>query len=230
MLQTAQEVYTRARTKIGKLARRHDRPLLTPTESDEDALEIFLEDVLTTICTETDRMSTSIQIDTVADQEWVALPPYVDRIDQANVIDPTPNESFTMTVHAGSEVAQWGRNPAAETGRPEYVGVWDRKIYLFKVPDDVYTLDLQVTYNGAVGTSPPGGVQDPPQLDTMVARVPHELDEALTAYLVAQWFFDVGEPEVAAGPWERFQREVMEHETEPVDQSTSTVPYNMIGP
>lgn len=226
MLSTAADAFDRARTEIGKLARRHHRPLAMPSEGDEDALTDFLEDGITRICTETDRMTTSIQIPTVASQEYVDHPPYVDEVQKASVYDS--GVAWTLDVSSGAKVARKARNPDASTGRPDRMGAFQQRFYLYPVPDAEYTLDLQVGYNGATSANPTG-VQDPPTLDTMVDRAPHELDEALTAYLMGRWFKSIGEPEVAAEPLQRFEREVQDHQEEPAKDSTSRIPHNTLG-
>lgn len=226
MLSTATDVFDRVRTEIGKLARRLDEPLATPTSADEDALANYLEDAIKRIGTDTDRLSTSIQLTAVGSQAYVDQPPYLHRIDEANVYDG--GSAYEMKVQAGADVAQWGRAPDAETGRPSHIGAWDKKLYLWPVPDGEYTLDLQITYNGATGTNPQG-VQDAPTIDTMVARVPPELDRALANYVSARWLQDTGKPQVAERPMAVYERDVREHKVEPTRQLTAERSYNPLG-
>ena len=228
MLTTADDVFDRARTRIGKLARRAERDLLTPSEADEDALTLYLEDGITTICTETDRMATSVEIDLVEGQEYVERPPYINRIDRASLLG-TGQGALLVERKDGRELAQWSRDPEAKTGLPEFIGAFDGRYYLFPVPDGAYTLDLLVTYNGAVGDSAPSTVQDPPTLDTLVEVLPSDFRKAIVAYVVGRWFEDIGEAEIAQPELGRFVADVEGYEEDPVRQVTSTRDYNILG-
>jgi len=228
-LSTASGVYERVKTLIGKLSRRLEEELIFPSERDEDALQIYLEDALTEVATITERVNTSVQLTTTPDQAYVSRPPYLHMIRKAAVY--TDSTAYELEVKDGPDVARWGRAPDAKTGRPDYIGAHDGDLYLWPVPAKEYTLDLQITHNGAVadnGTAP-SGPEDPPELDTIVAAVPAELDRALAAYVTAEWLKDTGSPEAGAQALQRFNTDVRRHRDEPVHQSSSTRPYRPLG-
>jgi len=228
MLASADDVYDRVRTRIGTLARQLQRDNVAPQDSDTDALRQYLEDAITTICTDTDRMATVVSLETVVGQPYVERPPYIDRVDRASLTDS--GSAFVVERKDGRDLAQWGRNPAATQGRPEYIGGHDGKFYLFPVPDDTYPLELVVTYNGLVVYEAPDNptVQDPPTLDTMVDTLPSDFRKAIVSQVVGRWFEDIGEPEVAQREKQRFYREVEKYEEEPVSNVTSTRGYNIL--
>lgn len=229
MLQTAQSVYDRAKTQIGKLARRAERSLLTPSEADEDVLKMYLEDALTEIGTETDRLSTSVKLTTTKGQPYVDQPPHLDVVRQASIYQSST--AYEVEVWDGSEIAQWSRDPAADSGRPDRMGAHEQRLYLYPVPDAAYTIDLQITMNGATSDngSSPSTPSEPPELDTVVAAVPAEFDRALAAHLVGRWFADIGEMELAAEPLETFRIKVEQYNDEPAAQATATRDYNVLG-
>jgi len=229
MIQTAQDAYERMRTRLGKLARRRGTTLTTPSEADEDALSQYLDDALGEIGTETDRLTKSLTIDTTQGQEYVEKPPHLDLIKTASV--QTGTEAWTAEVEDGQDIAQWARNPSAKAGRPEHIGAYDLRLYLFPVPDAVYTLDLNITMNGATSEndSTPSPPADPPTLDEVVKRVPSEFERALTSYLVGRWLEDIGQSELSQMEMERFAVELQKHMNEPVSSSTSQIPHNTLG-
>jgi len=227
MLTTATEVYDRVRTQVGKLARRAGRELMTPSNEDEDALELYLEDAISEICTITERMRTSVQLATVPSQEYVERPPYLFMVEEASIYDG--GTSYGLEVESGPNVARWSRAPDADEGRPTHIGAHDGQLYLWPIPQTEYTVDLQITYNGLTADAAPSGPQDPPQLDTMVEQVPKELNRALAGYVTAEWLEEIGEPEVAQKAAQRFETDVRRFKDEPVHDSTATRPYRPLG-
>lgn len=227
MLTTEAGVYDRVKTQLGKLSRRLEAPLVQPSESDEDALQIYLEDALSEIATITERVNTSVQLSTIPGQAYVPRPSYVHMLQKGAVYDGST--AYELKKQDGADVARWSRAPDAEEGRPTHIGAYESRLYFWPVPDTEYTTDLQVTYNGDVSDTAPAGPQDAPQIDTVVEHVPAELDRALAAYVTAEWLKEIGQPEVAAEATERFERDVRRFKEEPVHQSTSTRKYNPLG-
>jgi len=228
-LTSATGVYDRVRTQIGKLARRVKEVLTVPSEQDEDALQLYLGDALSEIATVTERINTNVQLTTTAGQAYLDRPPYMHMLKQGAVY--SGQTAYELIVQDGSEVASWSRAPDADRGRPSHIGAYDGKLYLWKVPDDTYTVDLQIKHNGAAApnSAPPQGPQDLPTFDTLVRRVPSELDRALAGYVTAEWLKEVGHPTMAQEATQRFLRDIRRHKHEPVHDSTATRPYRPLG-
>jgi len=227
MLTTEADVYDRVRTQIGKLARRAGRSLMTPSESDEDALRLYLEDALSEIATITERLNASLQLPTVAGQGYLERPPHLYAVDEAAVFEG--DSAYPIDVEGGADVAQLARTPKPEKGRPCELGPYQGRLYFWPVPDAEYTIDLQIRWNGTVGDTAPAGPQDPPQVDTVVDRVPGELERALAGYVTGEWLEEIGEAKVAKRAMSRFERDVRRFRDEPVHDSTSTVTYRPLG-
>jgi hypothetical protein len=228
-LTSSADVYDRVRTQIGKLARRVEEELTFPSERDEDALKIYLGDALSEIATVTERINTSVQLVTVPGQEYLDRPPHLHVLQEAAVYDGAT--AYEACKQDGVEVARWSRAPDADTGRPTHIGAYDDRLYFWPIPDTEYTVDLQATHNGAVADNgnPPAGPQDPPELDTVVAKVPPELDRALAGYVTAEWLKETGTPDAGQEAAERFVRDIRRHKHEPVHDSTATRPYRPLG-
>jgi hypothetical protein len=228
VLTSAAEVYDRVRTALGALERRAGRSLTTPTAGDDDVLRDFLEDAVSDVGTETDRLSTSIVLPTISGQEYVARPPYVDEIAEGAVQDGT--NAWAIEVAHGAEVARWGRAPSADTGRPTHIGAWEQRLYLFPVPDQECDLDLQVLMNGAASDTPPQSVQDAPLLDTVVEHVPADLDNYLVAETTGRWLTEVvGEGQLGTERRQQAARQLRAHNDEPAKPSTGARRYNILG-
>jgi hypothetical protein len=228
MLSTAQDAYQRARVRIGKLARRVEEDLMVPSERDEDALQQYLEDSLVRIGTETDRLTTIIELFTTPGQEYVQQPPHLDRIEEASIIKNST--AYVLELNGGQDVALWARDPQAHEALPEYIGAYNDRLYLFPVPDKEYPIDLEATLNGQVSDngSSPTVPDDPPELDTVVARVPGDFNEAVVRFLVGRWMMEVGQPEIGQKELNLFQRHLREHDKEPSTPSRATRDYNII--
>lgn len=227
MLTTASDVYTQVRERIGVLARRFEDPLATPSDSDETELEIYLEDAISELTKVSNRYTQSLTLTTTPSQEWVQRPPHVDVIEEASVWDG--GSAYVLDIEDGQEVARSGRAPDADSDRPECMGAYEGRLYLYPIPDAEYDLDLQVQLNGAAGSGAPAGPQDPPQLDTYVDRTPTELERALVAYVTAEWLRDTGMPEASQIPARRFERDKRRYQDEPVRKSATERPYKPLG-
>lgn len=243
MLQTATDVYDRVRTEIGKLARRVQEELMTPTPSDEDALEIYVEDALAELATRTERFRDVIRTSTTEGQAWVARPPHMHRLDVVTVYDD--DASYDLDKDDGRHISQWARAPDASTGRPTKIGAHAQRLYLYPVPDDAYPVELTITLNGHVEPEPTvwffyrstqlypttttSADRRPPTLEEMIQRVPSELHRAFVAYVTSEWLLDIGRPNVAERPAQRYERDLRRYSSEPASPSTTSRDYNPLG-
>jgi len=228
VLTSAAQVYDRVRTALGALERRAGRSLTTPTAGDDDVLRDFLEDAVSDVGTETDRLSASIVLTTISGQEYVARPPYVGEIAEGAVQDGT--NAWVIEVAHGAEVARWGRDPSADSGRPTHIGAWEQRLYLFPVPDQKYDLDLQVLMNGAASDTAPQSVHDLPLLDTVIEQVPADLDNYLVAETTGRWLTEVvGQGELGTERRQQAARQLQAHNDEPAKPSTANRAYNILG-
>lgn len=220
---SASDLYEQVRQRLGTLARVLGQDLTSPTKQEIPVLEGYAGDAIGEIAKVTDRLNASVQLFTTPNQEYVDRPEHMDVIDEIAVhYDGTP---YKIDIRDGQSVAQDARTPNADTDRPTRIGAYEGRLYLYPVPDKEYTLDIQFQMNGAYSESNPAS-DEPPLLDTLVERVPNELERALTAYVMSEWLKDTGQAEAAQRPATRFVRLINRYEDEPIHQSDATVKYN----
>jgi len=227
MIQTAQEVLAQAKERIGMLAKRSNDPVLAASDDDNPILEGYLGDALREVATRTDRLETTTTPETVASQPHVPRPPHVDVIQEAYVYDS--GTAYEMKIYDGGETARAAQAPDAESGRPTLIGDHGGKLWLHPVPDDQYELALTCTMNGEHGDSSPADDTEPPTLDGLMEQVPAELTRAVVAYVVAEWFEQSGEIEIAEADRARFERDLRKYGTKPNRQRTHQRPYMPLG-
>lgn len=222
-MDTSQEVLSRAKRRIGVLARRAGDEVLTPKAGDDPLLEGYLGDALGEIARRTGRLRTSIEVTTSAGTAQHERPPHLDTILDARVHDKGLHE---IDVDTGYKVRQAARSPTAEEGRPDSIGEHAGSLWLYPVPDAAYTIEIEAEVNGEVGDSAPADSTEPPTLDGLVALTPPDFDRALVAYLAAEWFTDNGEHELAQQSATRFETDVTRYESAPNQKTTTTRPHN----
>ena len=221
---SASDLYDQVRQRLGTLARVLQRDLVAPTEDDIPLLEGYAGDAIGQLAKVTDRLNQSVQLTTTGGQAYVERPEHMDVIDEVHVYDSgTPYE---LDIEDGQIVAADARMPSADSDRPCRLGAYEGRLYLYPIPDDQYTIDVQFQMNGAFSTSDNPGATEPPTLDTLVDRVPNELERALTAYVMAEWLKWSGQADAAQRPETRFVRDINRYEDEPIHQSDATVEYN----
>lgn len=226
---SATDLFDRVRKRLGTLGRgwggeaESARRMVAPSDEDTQLLEIYAGDGIGELAKVTDRLNASMQLTTTPSQEYIDRPEHLDVIDEIAVFDG--GTGYDVEIKDGQVVASDARVPHADEGRPDTVGAYEGRLYLYPIPDDEYTIDVQFQMNGAYSDNSPSAT-DPPLLDTLVDRVPNELERALTAYVTAQWLKDMEEHEAAAQEERRFVRDINRYEDEPIHQSTAEVPYN----
>lgn len=251
MLQQPQDVYDRVRRKIGVLARRHEMELTAPTEDDEVSLQAYLEDSLSELAVETERYRKEVTVRT-STNAFVPRPDFVHHLHVAQIHHE--GEAFDLDVTDGRDVATWSRRPNPETGRPTKIGAFGERLYLWPVPDQEYLIDMLCSLNGSTGSPGSAPVEtetswfflrptqlfpfgstssasgpSPPTLGRLLGMTPRELHKAVVAYVTAEWLIDIGEPEIAADPEQRFETDLRDYDQEPIEPSTGERDYNPLG-
>lgn len=222
----ADDVFTRAKTRIGQLAERVVDPTLSASDADDKVLGLYLDDGLSELAKRTDRMSGSVELTAAAGDASLDLPAHIDHILEAHIDDGTSRVEIETV--DGAPIAAKAKGPGATEGSPTKVGTHAAKLWLWPVPDQEYTLALEVTLNG-YWESIPMGEGAGPRLDELVRMVPPELERALVAFVVAEWFDFKGEAEVAQLARRRYERGVQRYDTDPRGQTTATRDYNPLG-
>ncbi len=143
-MQTAADLFKRVRRRAGLLARRAGDPSLVPTGADEDALLDYVKDGLVEIARRTRRFEDSAEIETVAGQACVGVTIALDSVHSVEC------DSANLEHRAGADVREWGVGANAASGKPKYFGLTQGVLWLYPVPDAVYTLSLLYSLNGAV--------------------------------------------------------------------------------
>jgi len=221
---TATDVYESVRDRIGVMARRRDQSVPTPTEADHDLLKRYLSDGLSELGSRTDRLTDNVVIETAAGQAFLPRPPHIYTLDEATVQDG--GTAYELDVTDGQEVAKRARQPDPARRRPQEIGAYAGKLWFWQVPDDTYTVDLQVQLSGEYSESTPVADDEPPTLDQYVTQVPKELDRALVAFVTSEWLDDLSQVELANKAFQWFESRLAKHQDEPIQQSTATRPYN----
>jgi hypothetical protein len=255
MIRSASDVYDRVKRRIGLLARRQHDELLTPTDEDDDVLQSYLEEGLRRLATVTGRLEDTVVLGTVDGRPRIFRPSHIYLVQEAEIYDN--GSSYNLDLKDGQEIARKAQAPDATKGRPCEIGTHGVGYWLWPVPDsDNYEIRLQVQMNGTFTTTgtlrtehelvDEDGTQlydedgiplavvtfdkaDAPDLNDVVNAVPQELHRAMIEYVVAEWFADVGQLELAARPRQLFEQEIRRYKTDPNRQRTATRPYNPLG-
>jgi hypothetical protein len=216
------DVYERAQARIGQLAERANDPTLAASDADDDVLEMYLKDALSEISKRGDRMSGSATLTLPKGQPSVDLPRHIDTVYEAAIDD---DDRFELEVLAGEAVASQAKATGAQEGRPTAFGTHAGKVWVLPVPDREYTLQLEASLSGGVSFGA-GQPDDTQLLYELVEAVPAELERALVAFIVREWFALKGEQALAQQAARRFERGIQRHGDDPNPQTTATRDYN----
>lgn len=214
----ASTILTKAKKRIGALSERVNDPTLAASDADDALLEMYLEDALVEVATRTDRLTDSETLSLSQGTATKPKPPYLDKILEAAIYD---GDRYELKLVEGSTLASASKNPDAETGRPEKVGAHGGSLYFWPVPSKAYDVELEIGLNGSVGATK--------TIDAVVDAAPSELNRALVAFVVREYFDFHGEPGLSDQAGQRYERGVRQHKGDPLAQKTATRHYNPLG-
>lgn len=204
---TRASVFDTVHRRTGTRARVLSEPAVGTTEDEEYTLEPILRFGCIDIAKRTGRLESTAEITLVAGQAEYAVPNHVAGARALVTTKPLDHVS-----------GKKARQEASETGTPEMFAFDQGSLVLAPTPSaaflasqstaTLYYLMATIETDAAAWTS---GTTEEDPADDLVAWLPPELEKALTHYVIAEWYQDVGLYEDSDRFRAQYRDELREH-------------------
>lgn len=218
---TISSILTDVKRRAGALARRLEDPHIAPTDADDPLLEQYARDGARDIALRTQRIEgrATISVTQGTFEYDVAETVHAPR---AAVLKIGDADALTLDPIEGPKAREQATTRGE--GQPRSYGFYGGTLWLSRKPNADGTLRLYYVAGSLIGEEDATFTSNETPGD-LFDLMPPELERTIADYVLAEWYFEIGEGSHAGPLYERVERDIDRHQYNPQRPSTYTRSY-----
>lgn len=223
---TLQDLFDRAKTRAGRLARRRDNPKLALSDEDDPVLQDFAKEVAVEIAQETGRIRARAEISVSAGQAEYQVPTSVGRVLKLVWSASGATGGKELKHSSGHDVraeAEQQLNSGAQ-GAPTAYGFHNGSLWLDAPPAQGGTLRMYYIAESLIGEEDSSFTSDETPAGDLSDHLPPELEEPFIKGLLIRHFREVGALQLAELYDQDYWEKLGNVSRKPRNQRTTTRP------